>query len=65
MTTETLTSARDANPPSDAPLPRPTAIIGMTCRNCGRTQPIALAYVCPACFGPLEVAYDLPSSRRR
>ena len=31
----------------------------MTCRNCGLTQPIALAYVCPACFGPLEVTYDL------
>jgi threonine synthase len=31
----------------------------MACRNCGHTQPIALAYVCPACFGPLEVTYDL------
>ncbi len=31
----------------------------MACRNCGLTQPIALAYVCPACFGPLEVTYDL------
>ncbi|MFL5676128.1 MAG: pyridoxal-phosphate dependent enzyme, partial [Chloroflexota bacterium] len=33
-------------------------ILGMSCRNCGATQPIGLNYVCPACFGPLEVAYD-------
>ncbi len=31
----------------------------MACRNCGHHQPLAIAYVCPACFGPLEVAYDL------
>jgi threonine synthase len=30
----------------------------MACRNCGLSQPLALAYVCPACFGPLEVTYD-------
>jgi threonine synthase len=33
-------------------------IVGMRCRNCGASQPIGLNYVCPACFGPLEVAYD-------
>ena len=33
-------------------------ITGMRCRNCGRTEPIGLSYVCAACFGPLEVAYD-------
>ena len=30
----------------------------MRCRNCGAAQPIGLSYVCPACFGPLEVDYD-------
>jgi threonine synthase len=45
-------------------IPPPTAtvpprITGMACRNCGRTRPLALEYVCPACFGPLEVTYDL------
>ena len=43
------------------PHPRTTTgerIVGMRCRNCGETQPIGLSYVCPACFGPLEVAYD-------
>jgi threonine synthase len=33
-------------------------IVGMRCRNCGRVEAIGLSYVCPACFGPLEVAYD-------
>jgi threonine synthase len=33
-------------------------ITGMACRNCGLAQPLAIAYVCPACFGPLEVTYD-------
>jgi threonine synthase len=37
---------------------RSPRIVGMRCRNCGAGQPIALAYVCPACFGPLEVDYD-------
>ena len=36
----------------------------MRCRNCGATQPIGLSYVCPACFGPLEVAYDYARHRR-
>src|SRR4029079_14395553 len=44
-------------------LPAPTKtqrqrILGMRCRKCGASQPIGLAYVCPACFGPLEVEYD-------
>jgi threonine synthase len=60
MTIETLTSpptsTRAAPADTDAASVRLT---GMTCRNCGHNQPIALAYVCPACFGPLEVTYDL------
>ena len=35
-----------------------TRIVGMRCRNCAEAQPIGLSYVCPACFGPLEVEYD-------
>jgi threonine synthase len=59
VTTETL--APTAQPPSTttattAPVSR--RITGMACRNCGLAQPLALAYVCPACFGPLEVTYD-------
>lgn len=68
MTTETLdppgptaSSAMPA-PGATGTAPRPTdahpRITGMACRNCGLAQPLAVAYVCPACFGPLEVTYD-------
>ncbi|MGK2850633.1 MAG: threonine synthase [Candidatus Limnocylindrales bacterium] len=46
---------------ADALRPRVT---GMACRNCGQTQVIGLSYVCPACFGPLEVTYDLAVAAR-
>jgi threonine synthase len=57
VTTETL------SPPTTSPSPTPapadgSRITGMACRNCGLAQPLAIAYVCPACFGPLEVTYD-------
>lgn len=42
--------------------PRPTTttgrIVGLRCRGCRHPEPIGLSYVCPACFGPLEVEYD-------
>jgi threonine synthase len=38
--------------------PAATRVVGMRCRSCRRTEPIGLSYVCPACFGPLEVEYD-------
>ena len=41
-----------------APVSRSPRIVGMRCRACGNVQPIGLSYVCPACFGPLEVDYD-------
>ena len=41
-----------------SPTTHGTRIVGMRCRNCGDAQPIGLSYVCPACFGPLEVEYD-------
>ena len=63
MTIETLISPPTAVRPtpngSRVGSPSPARLTGMTCRNCGLAQPIALAYVCPACFGPLEVTYDL------
>jgi hypothetical protein len=48
-------------PPTNTTRPEPDAahITGMACRNCGLARPLALEYVCPACFGPLEVTYDL------
>ena len=59
MTTEILTPPTTRAAPVDAASASSPRLTGMTCRNCGLTQPIALAYVCPACFGPLEVSYDL------
>jgi threonine synthase len=38
--------------------PSTSRIVGMRCRACRRPEPLALSYVCPACFGPLEVEYD-------
>ena len=32
----------------------------LRCRECGRLRDFEPAYVCEHCFGPLEVAYDLP-----
>ena len=58
MTTELLTG-----PISPAQRPETAAsgewILGLRCRNCGRSEPIGPSYVCAGCFGPLEVAYDL------
>ncbi len=57
MTIETLAPS-PTTPPSQAKDDR-RRILGMSCRNCGHTDPVPVPYVCPACFGPLEVAYDL------
>ena len=47
--------AIETRPATETRSPR---IVGMRCRACGAAQPIGLSYVCPACFGPLEVEYD-------
>ncbi|GIW19728.1 MAG: threonine synthase [Chloroflexota bacterium] len=39
-------------------------ILGLRCRNCRRPEPLGPSYVCPACFGPLEVDYDLAVAAR-
>jgi threonine synthase len=62
MTTETLPRPTTDARPTATPGPDSSAasrITGMACRHCGTTQPLGLSYVCPACFGPLEVTYDL------
>ena len=35
-----------------------TRVLGLACRNCRTPQALGPSYVCPACFGPLEVSYD-------
>jgi len=57
VTTETLTPPATTST-APAALPTNARITGMACRNCGLRQAVAVAYVCPACFGPLEVTYD-------
>jgi len=63
MTIQTLAGAAEAPPASPsaaasigATRPR---FLGLACRACGRPEPSDLAYVCPACFGPLDARYDL------
>ena len=58
--------AQRSSPTTDAtlplsrdPTPGASRILGLACRNCGRPEPVGPAYVCAACFGPLDVAYDL------
>lgn len=53
MTTELLGDAQALTVGSDD-----GRILGLRCRACGRAEPLGPSYVCPACFGPLEVAYD-------
>ena len=33
----------------------------LSCRECGERYPLGPVFACVSCFGPLEVAYDLPS----
>jgi threonine synthase len=53
LTAPTTTATRGADVPASA-----RRLTGLACRHCGLAQPLAVAYVCPACFGPLEVTYD-------
>jgi threonine synthase len=60
MTIETSARPTSATPeaaPASAPA-RPSHVRGLSCRACGRPEELGPSYVCPACFGPLEVVYD-------
>jgi threonine synthase len=57
--TTTPTAPRTAASATSGP---PERITGLACRQCGRTEPLGLLYVCAACFGPLEVTYDLAAA---
>ncbi|MEV6106080.1 threonine synthase [Streptomyces sp. NPDC051940] len=35
--------------------------VALSCRECGHRVPLGPVFACEECFGPLEVAYDLPS----
>ncbi|MEO5850982.1 MAG: threonine synthase [Nocardioides sp.] len=36
----------------------------LSCRECGHTIALGPHYACPECFGPLEIAYDVPAVTR-
>ncbi|MGK5630111.1 threonine synthase [Streptomyces sp. URMC 123] len=48
-----------------APAPAPGAPFGpaaaLSCRECGERFPLGPVFACESCFGPLEIAYDLPT----
>lgn len=52
MPATTLLDQTSGNSPTGA------RIVGLACKNCGRPEPVGPSFVCPACFGPLEVVYD-------
>ena len=39
-------------------------MIGLRCRECGRTYPKEIVFVCEYCFGSVEVDYDYDAIRR-
>ena len=55
----TTTSAEPSHPAATSP----SHVRGLRCRGCGREEALGPSYVCPACFGPLEVVYDLDVAR--
>ena len=36
----------------------------LVCRECGREYEMTFRYICEECFGPLDVAYEIPAVRR-
>jgi len=64
----TLTNQATSATPSGPTLPRTISRFGhathLACRECGHTSPLGSTHVCDQCFGPLEVAYDLPPLTR-
>ena len=47
-----MSTSVSANPFTDSPA------VGLICRNCQATYPLAAQHACWQCFGPLEVDYD-------
>ena len=63
MTLETPTRPAATAPEPPSTTATPSHVRGLRCRACGREEALGPSYVCPACFGPLEVVYDLDVAR--
>ena len=63
MTTEIEIRPSPSDALSRAPAASPR-IRGLVCRNCGQPEALGPSYVCAACFGPLEVDYDIDAVRQ-
>ncbi|HET7702743.1 MAG TPA: threonine synthase [Candidatus Limnocylindrales bacterium] len=64
MTLET--PIRPDAPVAATPPPGATSHVrGLRCRACGHPEELGPSFVCPACFGPLEVVYDHDVARAR
>jgi threonine synthase len=62
LATMAVQTAADTTSPTDTSQPRafgPAA--ALSCRECGTRYPLTPVFACVECFGPLEVAYDLPA----
>ncbi|WP_315973508.1 threonine synthase [Streptomyces somaliensis] len=51
---------RPPHPPRRTPAVDLGPAAGLSCRECGERFPLGPVFACEHCFGPLEVAYDLP-----
>ncbi|TDC68817.1 threonine synthase [Streptomyces hainanensis] len=51
-------TAADSSPTASVDLGPAAAL---SCRECGERFPLSPIFACASCFGPLEIAYDLPS----
>jgi threonine synthase len=63
MTLETPTRPDTATPTTDTTKTTSPHVRGLRCRACGRPEEIGPSFVCPACFGPLEIVYDYDVAR--
>ena len=75
MTTQTTDATAESAPQAGSMMAVPVVsegeidaalrprVPGLRCRGCGRSEATGPSFVCPACFGPLEVAYDRDAIR--
>ncbi|MCD0485719.1 threonine synthase [Streptacidiphilus sp. ASG 303] len=60
MAVQTAASAAPAPTAGPGPAVDLGPAVALSCRECGARAPLGPSFACTECFGPLEVAYDLP-----